>query len=274
MPNKHKVLLLIIGSLLSLTAFIMLTGTSDKDSIMDGYRSTVNGYYTKSLSVTQTVKDAAKEQSSAASTGTSGGTASAPSGIDVTEWRDYYTKCQMSDTRRKLVEEGLKVVERGTVYHQIHSASWSPNSCYASASCDGQIYANAGAFDFNTQASYKSETPYYLDCSFFIKHCYYIAGLSMSAGDTGTMRPDGSSSTHEFTEISVNELLPGDIAIKPGHVSMYAGKDASGAMYWLEMSCHSADAQFSSYVPTDKNSSYKYCRFGALKNDTTFVDGR
>lgn len=254
--NKGQIFAVCILSLTALGGFIVSTNYSDMPEIVDGYKSTTDGsYFRKHLTASEELAEEDKTQKTTAQ-------ADIPTDLDVDSWIAYITACDMSDTRRKIVLEGLNTVKRGCVYHQIRNPNERPNKC-PNGSCDGQIYAGAPTYDFYTQSNYNAVEPLYLDCSFFIKHCYWAAGLDMLATNTSTI-----GSAKDMITIPLDELVPGDVVNRAGtHVRLYIGKNVNGELCWAEMSNHKNDAILSTGNP---GAGYVPRRYGTLANDTKF----
>lgn len=196
-----------------------------------------------------------------------------PANADIEAWKIFIKNDQnLSETRREIVLEGIKIKEQGCKYHQLRSGGGKPSQCL-SGGCDHEIHSkNKGKeYNFDTMANYNLDTPLYLDCSFFIKHCYWKAGLEMRAGDTG-----GLYSSKEFVVIQKENLKPADITVRwklsydtkgnpysEGHVILFVGWTSENKMVWVEMSNHAHDSRFSSYSP---DSRFSYKKFKVLND--------
>lgn len=255
-----KILIASCLCLVGFAGFFVSTGNADKDDIMSKFKQTSNGSYMKKYVRVSEVVGVDGDGNETKSTVIS---ADVPGDKDLTAWKNYLQASEMSDTRRAIVLEALDTIEKGCIYHQLRGGSESPTRCYSGDDCDKQ---SLGAYDFTTQAKYNVQDPLYLDCSYFVKHCYAIAGLEMSSTTTSGLYGEG-----EFTSIQKTDMIPGDIGVRQGHTKLFLGLDASGIMTWAELSNHANDSIVSQ---GDLGASYKYKRFGALANDTKFVGGK
>ena len=104
--------------------------------------------------------------------------------------------------------------------------------------------------------SYKAEDPLYLDCSYFVKHCYWKAGIDIKASNT-----DGLMKERDLSEIEKEELKTADIAVRYGHTMIFVGFTSGGEMVWAEMANHKEDGKVSSYTPTNN---FKYKKYRSL----------
>lgn len=260
--NKTKILLIAVGALVGVAAFSFTTMYVDTEDIQSKYLATVNGSYTRKFIKLQDTLTTAEDN---AQDSQQGGVA-APNDTNTAAWEAWVKGAKGSDIRKSILIEGLDCYNKGVLYHQIRNLHGeTPDKCLVA--CDGDKYPGAPAYDYATQASYKVPDPLYLDCSFFIKHCYSVAGMEMAATNTDTL-------LKEFSVIDFNSLVPGDIALRSGHVIMFLGLTSDGQHMWIEMSGHSEDMKMEiKQKETLDASGYTYRRFGALANDTTFVGG-
>ena len=258
MRMGSKILIASCLCLVGFAGFFVSTGSADKDDIMSKFKQTSNGSYMKKYVRVSEVVGVDDDGNETKSTVIS---ADVPADKDLTAWKNYLQASEMSDTRRAIVLEALDTVEKGCIYHQLRAGLGNPTGCMSG--CDRQTI---GEYNYETQAKYSLPDPVYLDCSFFIKHCYAIAGLETATQNTGGYYSEG-----DFVSIQKSEMIPGDIGVKQGHTKLFLGLDASGVMTWAEMEGHSNDSVISQ---GDLSSSYKYKRFGALVNDTKFVGGK
>lgn len=268
---KNKILIASCLCLLGFSAFVVSTNYSDMDGIVDQYKTTTNGsFFRKHLRVAENLLVSAGEEIS----DTIRNILQAPGDTNVDNWIAYVNSIEISETRRKILLESLDCVKNGVVYHQLRAGMGSPASCLVS--CDSQLHPSASTYSFALQAAHNINDPLYLDCSFFVKHCYWAGGLAMASSSTSGMYPDG-----EFTSIDVSQLVPGDIAVHrttrngrtSGHVLIYLGKTEDGQLAWSEASAHANDTRISIMTPHESNPNYRYKRFGALAGDTTFGEG-
>ena len=127
-----------------------------------------------------------------------------------------------SNQRKELVRVGLSLVGKvGYFWGGKSAAGWN------------EEWGNPKTVTSSGSSQTGTVRPYGLDCSGFTDWCYKTAGL----GDL----PAGSANQWAgSTEISADELLPGDLGFMarpsdPGinHVLMYAGTDDSGNMLWV-----------------------------------------
>lgn len=254
MVNKTKVLVATCLCCVGLAGFIVSTNYTDMDSTVEGYYSTTNGsYFQKHLRAGQSSLLSGDEDSKSEIQAQ----AVTPVSAEIAEWVKYIQNSNISEYRKGICLEALDTISKGCVYHQLRKNIGTATACYIRNSCDKQVVAEP--YDYDTQASYKLDDPLYLDCSFFVKHCYYIAGLDMTA-TTAYMMLSGA----EFTEITRNELQPGDIAVKPKHVVIYIGTSKDGQDIYAEMSGHSADAVLGPKTISAEEG-YIYKRFGGIQ---------
>lgn len=264
--NKTKILLIAICALIAVAAFSFTTMYVDTEEIQSKYLATINGSYIQKyvkLKDTVTTGDSGKDSSQQ-----SGGSVAAPNDTNAAAWEAWVKGAKGSETRKAILLEGIDCLNKGVIYHQLRD--WqgeTPDKCLVA--CDHEKYPGAPPYTYKTQAIYSLQDPLYLDCSFFIKHCYAIAGLEMAATNTDGLNKE------EFFDISFNEMVPGDIANKTGkHVLMFLGKTSDGQDMFIEMSNHGEDMKIAPYAESVLTSKgYKYRRFGVLANDTEFVGG-
>ncbi len=172
----------------------------------------------------------------------SGAAPATATNANIDEWRTYINNSEISTARKTILLAAFDTIKSGCIYHQLRKElNETPSKCMKD--CNGKIHPKqVGAYNFDTMANYNVETPLYLDCSFFVKHCYWKAGISMKASNTSGMREKG-----EFSDRPKEELKPADIALKPGHVVIFVGYTSKGEMVWAEMSCHAENGKLSSY---------------------------
>ena len=261
---KSAVLVMCTLCCVSVAGFAVLTFKVDHNSVVTDYRSTTNGsYYTNKR---LTVHDNSGNRDSDDSSGTITISANLPDDFDLDAWEAYFKASKMSDTRRKIVLEAIDCKRKGVIYHQLRPGMGRPGACCCGCSADlGPIWYPGfeNNFDFATQAAHNIPDPLYLDCSYFVKHCYSIAGLEMASSNTA-----GMYTASEFVTIPREQLIPGDIAVKQGHVVLFMSFDKNGTAVWIELAGHAEDCKFSAY---EQSAAYIYRRFGALANDTEFV---
>ena len=257
MQTRNKILVATCLCLVGFAGFFISTGQADKDDIISKYKQTSNGsYYQKELRVSEILSD-----DSSSNGNTQSGDlqyASQPTDNNVDSWVSYITASQMSDTRKGIVLEALDTIKKHCIYHQLRAGQGSPTGCMGG--CDKE---SAGNYDFATQADYKLEDPLYLDCSFFVKHCYYIGGYDIASSNTSMLYTNA-----EFATIGRESLVPGDIAVRKGHTLIYLGTTTDGQLAWAEMQNHAGD---STIRISDLDARYIYRRYGALAMDTTFI---
>ena len=179
----------------------------------------------------------------------------APSDADIQAWKAYISNdTSLSSVRKIIVLEALETIEQGCTYHQLRNTDQkeTPEQCLTD--CDGERNPNqVGDYNYNTMANYNVEDPLYLDCSFFIKHCYWKAGVEMKSNNTGDMIDTG-----DFKKIGEGDLKTADIALRNGHVMLFVGWTSGHEMVWAEMKQHSVDGRVSTYTPDDR---YEYRTF-------------
>jgi len=158
-----------------------------------------------------------------------------PSSSEVSEWVSYINNANINEVRKKIVLEALDCVAKGVIYHQLRSGMGTANKCLAS--CDHEEI-HSGGYNFATMADYKVEDPLYLDCSFFVKHCYYAGGVNIKSSNTRDM-------SGEFNILTFSELIPGDIVLKSGHVKLFIGKTETGSYVFAEAANHAEDTKIS-----------------------------
>lgn len=245
----------------------MSTMNSDHSGVVDMYESTTNGsYFTKHTKVNENGEsnDRALGEDTAATVVTQG----QPTDFDVDAWEAFFRASTMSEARLKIMLEALDCKRKGVIYHQLRPGTGRPGACCCGCSAETGSLWYAGYennYDFATQAAYNIEDPLYLDCSYFVKHCYWAAGLEMASSNTG-----GLVSTTEFVTIPREQLLPGDIWVKSGHTVIFVAFDANGGAIWIEMGGHADDCKFSAYEQTTG----VYRRFAALMDDTEFIPAK
>lgn len=189
------------------------------------------------------------------------GSAELPTGTDVSEWVAYTEASVLSDQRKKSVLESLDTVSKGCIYHGLRPGTGKPSSC-AMGGCDGQN--NGQPYDFATQADFKLEDPVYLDCSYFVKHCWYIGGVQTQNANTGGY-------LNELVKIEFEELIPGDAVLKNGHVRMFIGMSPDGKYVCTELMSHSNDAVVAFYTKDEMVAGgYTARRVPMLVSDTTY----
>lgn len=263
MQNKHKALLAVLGCGVGLGIFTLSTSYSNLEAVMQEYRSTTDGSYIQKHQVVDKEIILGKAEDPNQEQGGSGSSVT-PIQADATsqEWRQYVNNSKLSETRKKILLEGIDTYEKGALYHQIRSAGDVPTGCIVEKNggkCDHDLYPGVASYDFSTQANYTVEDPLYLDCSFFVKHCYHAAGLEMKAANTAGMRE-----YDEWVTISPEELVPGDICVTPSHVVIFLGRLDDGTNCFVHMSQHSTDMEIGPY---DLNKGTTK-RLVTLQNDT------
>ena len=257
MQTRNKILVATCLCLVGFAGFFISTGQADKDDIISKYRQTSNGsYYQKELRVSEILLD----DNSSDGNNQSGDLqyASQPTDNNVDSWINYITASQMSDTRKGIVLEALDTIKKHCIYHQLRAGQGSPKGCMGG--CDKE---SVGEYDFATQADYKLADPLYLDCSFFVKHCYYTGGYDIASSNTAMLYTNA-----EFTTLGKESLVPGDIAVRKGHTLIYLGTTTDGQLAWAEMQNHAGD---STIRISALDARYIYRRYGALAMDTTFI---
>lgn len=264
MQIKTKVLVASCLCLVGLGGFLVSTGGGDRDGIIENYKATTDGsYYKKYITITKDVEVGASGEEVTTTTIS----ADVPADTDVAKWQAYITASEMSDARHAIVLEALDTVQKHCIYHQLRSGNGTATRCIVVQSggkCDSETVGSS--YNYGTQAAYNIEDPVYLDCSFFVKHCYWKGGYEMAVSNTSGMYEET-----DFKKISKEEMVPGDIGVKNGHTKLFVGLDSNGQMVWAEMASHNSDSVLSvGDLPAD----YKYKRFGALANDTKFVGGK
>ncbi|GLC80077.1 hypothetical protein LBYZC6_21910 [Lacrimispora brassicae] len=182
-----------------------------------------------------------------------------PADANMQSWKAYIESTpELSQIRKVILLAGIACMERGCVYHQLRSGYKTPHSCMSS--CDGEIHPQQGnkEYDYSTMAAYNINEPKYLDCSFFVKHCYWKAGIEMDCSTT-----EGMSKKADFVPTTKEELKPADIAVKGeyvtvkvngkdklewknGHVIVFVGYTSTNEMVWVEMGSHGNDRKFTS----------------------------
>lgn len=270
MNRYSKILVIGVLCLLGVAGFSFMTMYEDASEIASKYTATTNGSYirkhvsVKNNAITNTSRT---EQNDTAQSGV---IMSAPPDTNVDSWISYIQSCRMSEIRKGIVLEALDTVKKGCIYHQLRAGMGTSTRCIVGGSCDGQQAVPVVAYDYATQAKYSVPDPLYLDCSFFVKHCYSIAGLEMVATTTADLY-----SGAEFSTITYNDLVPGDIAVRrsnnSGHTRVFVGRDSKGDTVWAELADHAHDAIVAVYSEDALSSGgYKFKRIGTLASDTTF----
>ena len=158
-----------------------------------------------------------------------------PNSSEVNEWISYINNINLNEIRKKIVLEALDCVSKGVVYHQLRSGLGTASRCMVD--CDHEEI-HTGGYNFATMAHYKIEDPLYLDCSYFVKHCYYTGGINIRSSTTRDM-------SGEFSIIAFSELIPGDTVLKSGHVRLFIGRTESGSYVFAEAQNHTSDIKIS-----------------------------
>ena len=132
--------------------------------------------------------------------------------------------------------------------------------------CDSQ--SNGAQYDFTTQADFTLEDPIYLDCSFFVKHCWYIAGVQTQSTST-------YGYLNELVKIEFEDLIPGDTVLRRtadyGHIRMFIGMSSDGKYVFTESKSHADDAVIASYTKDDMVAGgYTARRVPMLVSDTMY----
>ena len=188
-----------------------------------------------------------------------------PSSLDVDMWVAYTQASTMSESRKKSVLEGLDTIKKGCIYHGLRGNGQTPSRC-AIGGCDSQ--KTAQAYDYVTQADYRVTDPLYLDCSYFVKHCWYMGGVSVKSSST-------SGFTSELITIAFEDMIPGDVVLKrsgsSGHVRLFIGKQADGNYVFAEMMNHKNDSVLAAYSKEQMQSGgYTARRAPSLVSDTVY----
>ena len=188
---------------------------------------------------------------------------------DQAAWKAYIESTpDISETRRKILLTGFKRLERGCVYHQLRSGYKTPGNC--GSGCKGKKHPDHGqrTYSYDEMAAYTLDDPYYLDCSYFVKHCYFKAGIEVASGDTA-----GFNTSKQWSDISREALRPADVAVErhisgydehdnpqyAGHIIMFLGfTQGSNETVWIEMANHATGGRVSAYDPKAKRAEYKY----------------
>lgn len=265
--NKTKILLMAICALIAVAAFSLTTMYVDTEEIQSKYLATINGsYIQKYVKLKDTVTTGESREDN---TQQIGGSVAAPNDTSAAAWEAWVKGAKGSETRKAILLEGIDCLNKGVIYHQLYAGSKSPSSCIARAQCDGSYYPGAPAYDFKTQAAHNIPDPLYLDCSMFVKHCYSVAGYECTSRGT-----DQFKDAADFTTIPFEEVTPGDIAVKKGHIVIYLGTTSDGQTMFVEMADHDFDMEIKvRNVDQMLANGYVFRRYGALANDTEFVGG-
>lgn len=265
--NKTKMLLIAICALIAIAAFSFTTMYVDTEEIQSKYLATINGsYIQKYVKLKDTVTTGENGEDNTQQTG---GSVAAPNDTNAAAWEAWVKGAKGSETRKAILLEGIDCLNKGVIYHQLNAGSKSPSSCIAPAQCDGSYYPGAPAYDFKTQAAHNILDPLYLDCSMFVKHCYSIAGYECTSRSTNQFKDAA-----DFTTIPFEEVTPGDIAVKKGHIVIYLGTTSDGQTMFVEMADHDFDMEIKvRNVDQMLANGYVFRRYGALANDTEFVGG-
>ena len=132
----------------------------------------------------------------------------------------------------KVTEQGLRIVTEaakllGIPYKQ----------CRNFVGCDGNCYNNMNV------------RPTHLDCSSYVWRTYINAGISSAGFPTATMYYPGSV----FTDVSLENAVPGDVFKSPGHVEIFLGtKD--GKIYCVGAHYPGKDSSYSGVRSVSSNS--------------------
>lgn len=243
MNSRSKVGLTICLAGLAVGVFVMATQNANMDSIMAQWRNTSNGSYVREIAVARHSEAVENLQS------VSKPSINMPTSLEYSDIAKTIMNSSISTARKTICLEAIDTVEKGCIYHQLRSGVGAPSDCGVSG-CDGTM---VGDYDFKSQADYRIEDPLYLDCSFFVKHCYWKAGFEMISSNTSSMYD-----SKEFHTISADKLVPGDIAVRKGHAMIYLGDGV-----WAEMQNHKQDASIGKRDPVS-DGRYVLRRFKAL----------
>ena len=169
-----------------------------------------------------------------------------PPNADMNLWREYILNNEnISNVRKEIILEAFETIEQGCTYHQLRNTEKkeTPDQCLTD--CDGEKN-HVGDYNYGSMGSYKVEDPLYLDCSYFVKHCYWKAGIKMNANNTTDLMDK-----KDFSPIPKEKLKTADIAVRYGHTMIFVGVTSGGEMVWAEMANHEEDGKVSSYTPSD-----------------------
>lgn len=235
--NKSTVAVLsLCGLAVGFGIFFFSSFNIDEKQALEQYSSITSGKQKPGrgeLFDTSRVLRGAKDEAANNSGGSWSGT-SCPESTDVAEWRSYIESCTMSDERRKMILEGLRLAEKKITYHQFRAGE----VCEAADACradNGGTAASITAAEFTASYNYNVAEPLALDCSYFVKHCLWAAGIEVAASNTG-----GFASRVEVKAAS--ELIPGDITVKAGnHVMIYLGTNSAGENIFVHERDHAND---------------------------------
>ena len=182
-----------------------------------------------------------------------------PADANMQSWKAYIeSTLELSQTCKIILLAGIACLERRCVYHQLRENFRKPDKCMGG--CDGEKHPWQGneEYDYYSMAAYNIKEPIYLDCSYFVKHCYWKAGIEMDCSST-----EGMSTRADFIPTTKDELKPADIAVKGGyedvkvngkweqewkngHVIVFVGYTSTNEMVWIEMGSHGNDRKFTS----------------------------
>lgn len=151
---------------------------------------------------------------------------------------------QLNENRAKVVIAAAGLV--GITYHRCRGVSCDAGDY----NCDGYCYNNMNA------------KPTHLDCSAFVWRAYADAGFDMKGFPTGTSGYPGSL---PLEQITFDDLKPGDLIRRSGHVMMYLGK-SSESVYTVEAHEHGTLSGYTtrSIRKVSDTSVYTYYRYPGI----------
>lgn len=202
--NKNKIFLIGVGCALCLSGFIVATNYTDMSAVVDGYKSTTNGTYTrKHLEVA--IQEVKKDNSTKEYTGgnrVNGDVLKAPENYDADVWIAYINNLGISDARKVVCVYALTQYKNRVPYSQ-------------------------------AKRQLSVDNPSFIDCSSLVYNAHWKAGLQpMPPNNTAVL-------IGAVTDVDTVNLLPGDIAVyrksDGGHTMIYMGTNSQGPVW-----CHAS----------------------------------
>lgn len=202
--NKNKIFLIGVGCALCLSGFIVATNYTDMSVVVDGYKSTTNGTYTrKHLEVA--IQEAKRDNVTKEHTGgnsVKGDVLKAPENYDADVWIAYINNLGISDARKVVCIYALTQYKNRVPYSQAKRQLCVDN-------------------------------PSFIDCSSLVYNAHWKAGLQ-------PMPPNNTAALiGAVTDVDTTNLLPGDVAVyrksDGGHTMIYMGTNSQGPVW-----CHAS----------------------------------
>lgn len=202
--NKNKILLIGVGCALCLSGFIIATNYEDVNTVVESYKSTTNGAYTrKHLEVAiQEARKANNIKKPSDVDAVRGDVLRAPENYDADVWIAYINNLGISDARKVVCVYALTQYKNRVPYSQ-------------------------------AKRQLSVDNPTFIDCSSLVYNAHWKAGLQ-------PMPPNNTAALIDaVTDVDMANLLPGDIAVyrksDGGHTMIYMGTNSQGPVW-----CHAS----------------------------------